>query len=111
MTGLTEHRAGVQRIPHVLRVGHWESRVGAKHRQGTQTSVCICADRWHECASTHGHVGRTELSQFCSLSLPPWIQCLYTFNISPDDQTAASSVLSAEPRLKQKRRRAKAYGF
>lgn len=69
--------------------------VGSKERQETQASVCIYAHRWHERPSTQTHISCTEVRQF--LSLPPWIQCLHTFNISPDRQTAASSVLSAEP--------------
>lgn len=72
-----------------------------------KTRKQVCASVRADGTSAHGHIRRTEVCQILSVSLPPWTQCLYTFDISPDRQTAASSVLSAEPRLKQKRRRAR----
>lgn len=72
-------RASAQSIPHVSRVCHWESGVGAN----THPSVCISVNRWHERASTRGHISRTGLSQFLSLlpSLPGY--SVYTRSTSP----------------------------
>lgn len=87
--------ASLQCIPHISSLAHpvfhWVRP--AKWVQNT----AIYVRRWHERTSTHRHISHVEVCQFLSLSLPPWIWCLYTFNISSDCQTAASSVLSAEP--------------
>lgn len=116
MSGLTEHGGSspsipqITSLPHILHVCCWErpaawpQNIGKTHKQ-------VCASVHTDGTRAHGHMDTVVAPKFVhfslSLSLSPWTQCLYTFNISPDRQTAASSVLSAEPWLKQKRRRAR----
>lgn len=54
--------------------------------------------RWHE--HPHQHTDTLAAMKFVSFALSALLsctQCLYTFNISPDSQMPASSVLSARP--------------
>jgi len=72
-----------------------------------------CASMRSDGTSAHQHTGALVPQKFVSFApspLLPWIQCLYTFNISPDCQAAASSVLSAGP-AETKEAESKAYGF
>lgn len=117
MTGLA---ASVQSIPHTASFTHVllflflffsplgeAGNVGKTPPKHTDKSTYIQVHRQLERPSTHRHNNHPEVCQFNSLFLLPWKPCLCTFNISPDCQTAASSTLSAQHRLKQKRRRAR----
>lgn len=112
---MTEHGASAHSIPHitsfahVLRVFHWERpAMWVQNTAKTHKQVCasMCTDGTGANQHTDAFVA-PEFVRFCPfLSLAGY--GVQTHSTSPPDrQTAASSVLSAEPRPKQKRRRAR----
>ncbi len=108
-------RASVRSIPHitsfthVLRVFHWERPpMWVQNTTKTHKQVCASTSMGTDGTSAHQHTDTLFTLKFVVffLSLPGY--AVYTHSTSPPDcQTAASSMLSAEPRLKQKRRRAR----
>lgn len=81
----------------------WVQNTAKTHKQ-------VCASMCTDGTSAHQHTDAfvaPKFVRFCLFLPLRWVWRSDTFNVSAGRQTAASSALSAQPRLKQKRRRAR----